>query len=327
MFAEAIFSIQNNTDFEKMALRIFRHQYINNQIYQRFCNLLGVTLNQIKKSQDIPHLPIEFFKQQKILSSIAPIQKTFTSSGTTGSQVSQHHVTNLAIYEESFNKAFEHFYGAIESYTVLALLPSYLERDGSSLVYMADQMIRDSKQPESGFYLNNLDVLAQKIKTLTAQNKKILLLGVSFALWELAEQFPMQLSPDTVVMETGGMKGRRKEITRNELHKIISGAFGIDQIHSEYGMTELLSQAYSTEKGIFRCPPWMRVNARDPEDALTKLKYGKTGGINIIDLANVNSCAFIATQDLGKIYADGRFEILGRFDHSDIRGCNLMALS
>ncbi|MDY8134974.1 acyl transferase [Aquimarina sp. 2201CG5-10] len=326
MLADSIFSIKNETDFEQLALRIFRHQYINNLTYQRFCNLLGITKTSINKITDIPYLPIEFFKHYKIVSTTSPIKQVFTSSGTTGSITSKHHVTDLNIYEASFNKGFEYFYGDIKEYTVLALLPSYLEREGSSLVYMVDHLIKASQTAESGFYLNDTEALISKLKQLTSKNKKIVLIGVSFALLDLVEQHSISLNPNTIVMETGGMKGRRKELIRPELHQILQKGFTISQIHSEYGMTELLSQAYSTGNGIFKCPPWMKTSIRSTEDPLSNLGNNKTGGINVIDLANINSCSFIATMDLGKVYNDGSFEILGRFDHSDIRGCNLMAL-
>lgn len=326
MLAETIFTIQNDQDFEKAALRVFQHQYINCKIYQRFCNLLGVTKSSIKNSRDIPFLPIEFFKQEKIVSSPSNIQQIFTSSGTTGSITSKHYVTNLNIYESSFRKGFQHFYGDIRDYTILALLPSYLEREGSSLVYMADKLIKESQEPKSGFYLDQTEKLVTMLKQLTKQGKKVLLIGVSFALLDLVENYDILLNEDTIIMETGGMKGRRKEMIRGQLHQILKKGFRVSKIHSEYGMTELLSQAYSKGDGIFYCPPWMKVSTRDTEDALTPLPSNKTGGVNIIDLANINSCSFIATQDLGKTYDNGSFEILGRFDHSDIRGCNLMAL-
>ncbi len=326
MLSETIFSIQNEPDFEKTALRIFNHQYINNYIYQRFCNLLGITKTSVKRIQDIPYLPIDFFKQEKIISNTSLIDKVFTSSGTTGSITSMHYVTDLAIYEKSFRKGFHHFYGDIKEYTVLALLPSYLEREGSSLVYMAEKLIQDSKHPESGFYLYETKKLVETLEKGLSENKKIVLLGVSFALLDLIENHKIELNDNVIVMETGGMKGRRKELIREELHLLLKNGFGVSKIHSEYGMTELLSQSYSKGDGIFYCPPWMKVSIRNPEDPLTNLGVNKTGGINIIDLANINSCSFIATQDLGKIRPDQSFEIIGRFDHSDIRGCNLMAL-
>ncbi|WP_299313470.1 acyl transferase [uncultured Aquimarina sp.] len=326
MLAETIFRIQNDQDFEKAALRVFQYQYVNCGIYQRFCNLLGITKSSVKNSRNIPFLPIEFFKREKIVTSSSNIQQIFTSSGTTGSITSKHYVTNLNIYESSFRKGFQYFYGNIKDYTILALLPSYLDREGSSLVYMADKLIKESQQPKSGFYLDQTEKLVAMLKQLTKQGEKVLLIGVSFALLDLIENYDIQLNDDTIIMETGGMKGRRKEMIRGQLHEILKKGFGVPKIHSEYGMTELLSQAYSKADGIFYCPPWMKVSTRDTEDALTLLPVNKTGGVNIIDLANINSCSFIATQDLGKTHDNGSFEILGRFDHSDIRGCNLMVL-
>nr|WP_062061602.1 acyl transferase [Aquimarina longa] len=326
MQSDLFFSIQNDTEFERSALSVFKHQYIYNTIYQRFCNLLGITKTSVKCIDDIPYLPIQFFKQEKIISTTEEVQKIFTSSGTTGNTTSKHYVSDLTVYENSFRKGFQYFYGDITNYIVLALLPSYLERDGSSLVYMAEKLILDSNNSESGFYLHDTKKLIQTLKQLISKEKKVLLLGVSFALLDLIEDYDIKLNDRVVVMETGGMKGRRKEIIREELHQILKDGFKISKIHSEYGMTELLSQAYSKGDGIFYCPPWMKVSIRNPEDALTPSGVNKTGGINIIDLANLNSCSFLATQDLGKINDNGSFEILGRFDHSDIRGCNLMAL-
>ncbi len=326
MLSETIFSIQNSSDFEKIALQVFNHQYINNKTYQRFCNLLGITKNSVKKANNIPFLPIEFFKQEKIVSTPSSIKKVFSSSGTTGSITSKHYVSDLNVYEKSFRKGFHFFYGDITEYIVLALLPSYIEREGSSLIYMTEKLIQESKHTESGFYLNDTQKLVHTLQHLISQNKKVILLGVSFALLDLIENHTIKLNENVIVMETGGMKGRRKEMIRKELHETLKKGFDVSQIHSEYGMTELLSQAYATSNGIFQTPPWMKISIRNPEDPLTMLGINKTGGINIIDLANINSCSFIATQDLGKIYADHSFEVIGRFDHSDIRGCNLMAL-
>lgn len=320
-----IFKIQTAQQFEDMALKIFKFQFENNAVYRSFCDLLYKHPADVKAISDIPFLPIQFFKSHEVLSSKKPVEKVFSSSGTTGSITSKHLVTDLGLYEDSYSAGFTHFYNTIEDYVVLALLPSYLERDGSSLIYMVNDLIKKSNRPESGFYLNNLEDLAKTLEQLEARKQKTILIGVSFALLDLVEQFQFQLN-HTIVMETGGMKGRRKEIIRQELHTILSAGFGISKIHSEYGMTELLSQAYSKGDGIFECPPWMKILTRDTEDALTLQQPNKTGGINIIDLANLNSCAFIATQDLGKVYTNGRFEIIGRFDNSDIRGCNLMAL-
>ena len=325
MDTNAIFNIQTETEFENLAIQIFKFQFENNRVYRSFCDLLYIHPSDVKSLKDIPFLPIQFFKSHSVLSSKESVQTTFTSSGTTGSNTSKHLVTNLEIYEQSFKKGFEHFYGAIEDYVVLALLPSYLERSGSSLIYMVDAFIKQSNHTESGFYLNNLSELKDRLTTVDSQGKKVLLIGVSFALLDLVEAHQFQLK-NTIIMETGGMKGRRKELVRDELHAILKQGFGVDAIHSEYGMTELLSQAYSKGNGIFNCPNWMRIVTRDTEDALTLQPTGKAGGINVIDLANINSCSFIATQDLGRVYQNNSFEIIGRFDTSDIRGCNLMVL-
>lgn len=322
---EQIFNIQNEGDFLHTTLQVFQFQYQNNFVYQKFCDLLKVKPEQVKSLAEIPFLPIEFFKSHQILSSTEKIEETFTSSGTTGNLTSKHLVTDLSLYEKSFIKAFESFYGPIEDYTTLALLPAYLERKGSSLIYMANYFIEHSNHPESGFYLNELDELATLLKKLDAEGKKILLIGVSFALLNLVEKHQFNLK-NTTIMETGGMKGRRKEMIRKELHQILKKGFGVKNIHSEYGMTELLSQAYSQGNGIFHCPKHMQLLIRDTEDALSYVPDEKTGGINVIDLANLNSCSFIATQDLGKKINKNAFEILGRFDNSDIRGCNLMVL-
>ncbi|WP_425076705.1 acyl transferase [Psychroserpens sp. S379A] len=320
-----IFSIASEESFTEVALKVFKFQFENNPVYRSFCDLLYKHPSDITCVEDIPFLPIQFFKSHQVLSSTSNIQTTFTSSGTTGSTTSKHHITNLNLYKESFRKGFQQFYGNIEDYVILALLPSYLERQGSSLVYMVNDMITQSKHPESGFYLDNISELKEQLISLDSNGQKVLLIGVSFALLDLVEAYKFQLK-HTIVMETGGMKGRRKEIIRDELHSILKKGFGVDSIHSEYGMTELLSQAYSKGNGIFKCPNWMKVLTRDPEDALTLQKRQKTGGINIIDLANLNSCSFIATQDLGRVATNNSFEIIGRFDASDVRGCNLMVL-
>lgn len=321
----AIFSISSEDQFYDLALKIFNFQFENNSVYRSFCDLLYKHPSDVKHIEDIPFLPIQFFKSHKVISSNSEVQSTFTSSGTTGSITSKHYITNLSVYEQSFRNGFEQFYGNIEDYVILALLPSYLERKGSSLVYMVNDMIQHSKHPESGFYLDNITALKEQLISLDAKGQKVLLIGVSFALLDLVEAHQFQLN-HTIIMETGGMKGRRKELIRDELHAILKTGFGVNAIHSEYGMTELLSQAYSKGHGIFECPNWMKILTRDPEDALTLQKHQKTGGINVIDLANINSCSFIATQDLGRVSTDGSFEIIGRFDSSDVRGCNLMVL-
>ncbi|MFH4966838.1 acyl transferase [Gaetbulibacter sp. M240] len=320
-----IFKIKNNHDFETKALEIFNYQFENNRVYRSFCDLLYRHPGDVKRLEDIPFLPIQFFKSHDVLSSKSKVSHTFTSSGTTGANPSKHLITDINIYENSFNLGFKKFYGDISDYVILGLLPSYLERKGSSLIYMVNSLITQSGHPESGFYLNNLEQLKNTLQNLDTSGKKVLLIGVSFALLDLVENYRFQLN-NTIVMETGGMKGYRKELIREELHNTLKQGFGVSVIHSEYGMTELLSQAYSQGNGIFHTPNWMRIITRDTEDALALQEPEKTGGINIIDLANVNSCSFIATQDLGKVYGDGTFEIIGRFDNSDIRGCNLMVL-
>jgi hypothetical protein len=323
MAFQDIFAVSGRKQFEKLALKMFRYQHAGNAVYREFCDLLGTDPAQVKSIESIPFLPIEFFKSREVVTGNADPQIVFTSSGTTGPATSRHLVSEISVYEESFRNAFAQFYGNIEGYAVLALLPSYLEREGSSLIYMVEDLIARSNHPDSGFYLHDLDALAAKLKALDSAGQNVLLIGVTYALLDLIENHSFSLR-HAIVMETGGMKGRRKEMIREELHRVLCDGFGLKSIHSEYGMTELLSQAYSLGNGIFQCPDWMRILARDTEDAQSYVGFCKTGGINVIDLANVNSCAFIATQDLGKCYADGTFEVLGRFDNSDIRGCNLM---
>ena len=312
-------------NFAKQALKVFRYQYENVAVYREFCDYLGKNTANVSRIQDIPFMPISFFKDQTVIAQGYEPEVVFSSSGTTGSVTSRHAVADISLYEASFSQAFSRFYGNPESYVILGLLPSYLERGGSSLVYMVDHLIKASGHPDSGFYLNNLDELVDKLEELDQSGQNVLLIGVTYALLDLIERKQFNLS-NTFVMETGGMKGRRREMIRAELHEQLCDGFGVSSIHSEYGMTELLSQAYSRGEGIFECPPWMDIIIRDPEDPLTLIEAGKSGGINVIDLANIHSCSFIATQDLGRKYADGSFEVLGRFDHSDIRGCNLMVL-
>lgn len=323
--SQDIFSISNGKQFEKIALKIFRFQYESNSVYREFCELLKIEKGSVKSLQQIPFLPIQFFKSHDIVSSSEPIQEIFTSSGTTGMITSKHLITDVYLYEKSYRNAFSDFYGNIEDYAVLALLPSYLERSGSSLIYMVKDLIELSNNSNSGFYLNNYDELISKLIELDSSGQNVILIGVTYALLDLIEKQKFQLK-NTIIMETGGMKGKRKEIIREELHEILCEGFGVSSIHSEYGMTELLSQAYSLGNGIFECPNWMNILIRDTEDALSYVNTGKTGGINVIDLANINSCSFIATQDLGKKYSNNTFEVLGRFDNSDIRGCNLMVM-
>jgi hypothetical protein len=321
-----IFELKSDDDFNALALKVFNYQFLYNVPYHQYLSALNVNIVDITHYSQIPFLPIEFFKSQQVLTkSLTNNAICFSSSGTTAQITSKHYVSDVLLYEASFTKCFQQFYGNIKDYCVLALLPNYLERKESSLVHMFNKLIKDSHHKLSGFYLNNLQDLAQTIKLLKQTNHKTLLLGVTYALLDLAEM-NVELTDNFIVMETGGMKGRRKELIKDELHDILKSKFKVSSIHSEYGMTELLSQAYSNNNGIFKCPPWMKVLVRDVNDPFSYVQNKKTGGLNIIDLANVNSCSFIETKDLGKINEDFDFEILGRFNDSDIRGCNLMAM-
>lgn len=317
--------IDNVTDatFESTALAVFRYQVQNNPLYQEFINLLGLSVEAVTKMQQIPFLPIQFFKYHTIKTKEWLPEATFTSSGTTLQNPSKHYVRSLDWYNQCAFKAFEQVYGALEDYVVLALLPSYLERQGSSLVFMAEQFIQRSQHPSSGFFLYNTDELMEVLGACQIKKQRVLLLGVTYALLDLAKDYPQALK-NVVVMETGGMKGKRAEMTKDTIHEILKRAFELDAIHSEYGMTELLSQAYSKGGGIFQPSPTMRVLIRETTDPFHILSTQKTGGINIIDLANIDSCSFIATDDLGRCYEDGTFRVLGRFDASDLRGCNLL---
>ncbi len=319
-----ILDISTAGELTDAALEVFEYQYINNQIYKEFADHLGKHPGKVRSLDEIPYLPVEFFRKYSIISGKGQHEIIFGSSGTTGTKPSRHYVTDLSLYEASFVRSFSRFYGDPHDYILIALLPSYTEREGSSLVYMADSLIRLTGHPLSGFYMGQHGSVTSAIKQSKEQGRKIILLGVSFALLDLAEKEAPDLS-GVIVMETGGMKGRRKEIIREELHNILKEKFRVGAIHSEYGMTELLSQAYSSGEGLFRCPPWMKILVRDPHDPLSVYtETGLTGGVNIVDLANINSCSFLSTGDLGKINDSGTFEILGRFDSSDIRGCNLM---
>lgn len=313
----------SETGFKAAALATFRHQFEHNPVYRSYCDLLTIDPAEITQLSKIPFLPIDFFKQKEVKSFKGKAECVFTSSGTTGEIPSRHFVQSLKHYENSFQECFQQFYGPIENFVVLALLPSYLERKGSSLVYMADNFIGKSKHPESDFYLNDLEKLYQQLLALEERVQKTILFGVSFALLDFVERYTLQLN-HTIVMETGGMKGRRKELIRAELHQKLKAGFGVEQIHSEYGMTELLSQAYATENGIYKCPSWMKVLAREITDPFHLLPPNRNGLLNIIDLANWDSCSFIATDDLGLVHEDGCFQVMGRLDHSAIRGCNLM---
>lgn len=323
MHTTGLFLDYRTEDFLKKSLEVFRYQAKNIPVYKEFLERISCEVDTVDSLEEIPFLPISFFKTHKVIVAKEVPQKIFLSSRTTGNEPSKHYISDLSLYDKSYKKSFEHFFGDAQNYTILALLPSYLEQGDSSLVYMVSDLIKQTKKPDSGFYLRNYDVLIAKLKKLEASGEKVLLLGVSYALLDLLEMQSFQLE-NCLIMETGGMKGRRKELIKSELHDILKKGFGVSKIYSEYGMTELLSQAYSMGNGLYETPPWMKILIREVEDPFTLLPKGKTGGINIIDLANINSCSFIATQDLGKLHENGKFEILGRFDNSDIRGCNLM---
>lgn len=326
MDVNQIFNIKSDKDFESLCFKVFEYQYENCKVYQKFCKLLNKNPANVSLIKSIPFLPIEFFKKYQILSCQQLVQKVFTSSGTTGQQTSKHHITDIELYQRNFCQIFQSQYGLIEDYAILALLPSYLEREGSSLIYMVNHLIKKTRHPDSGFFLDDLSRLKETLLKLEAKKQKTLLIGVSFALLDFVETYNLRLN-HTIVMETGGMKGRRKEITRDELHERLSKGFGVKHIHSEYGMTELLSQAYSKADGVFNLPPTMKVFIRDPEDPLHIFEsFKKTGGINVIDLANINSCSFIATQDLGQSVKKNKLKIMGRFDYSEVRGCNLLTI-
>lgn len=317
-----IFQNHNKKQFESIAISLFQYQVTNNLIYKEFVNLLGINPIKIDKIKDIPFLPISFFKTHQVKTLNFIPETSFLSSATTGKKQSEHFVKNIKTYEDSFLNGFQNVYGAINKLKIFGLLPAYLEREGSSLVYMVNKMIEKSPFKESGFFLNDFEDLREKITQSEKENQPYLLIGVSFALLDFAEKHKLNLK-NAIIMETGGMKGRRKEITRVELHNTLKFAYGVQQIHSEYGMTELLSQVYAKENGIFKTPPWVKVFVRETNDPLSTLQYGR-GGLNIIDLANKDSCAFIATEDLGNLYPSGDFEVLGRFDNAEVRGCNLM---
>lgn len=320
----------NEQDREGLALEIFRFQYQSTAIYREYINALGINPRSVNRVSDIPFLPIRFFKSHAVQAGAFEPALIFESSGTTGSINSRHLVKDAGLYKESFTLGFERFYGPASGWCIIGLLPSYLERQNSSLVYMVNELIRLSGHPQSGFYLNEYEKLAAVLSDLEKQAQPVLLIGVTFGLLDFAETGNLPALRHTTVMETGGMKGRRRELVRQEVHDLLSGAFTIPLIHSEYGMTELLSQAYSKGNGLFSCPPWMQVLVRDEADPLSILQPGQahpiSGAVNIIDLANVHSCSFIATDDAAKVYPDGSFEILGRLDNSDIRGCSLMAI-
>lgn len=317
-FSEKIFSISSDAEFEAAALELFRRQAEQCPPYSEYISLLGVNPAEVNRVEDIPFMPIEFFKWRDVYCGEGEPEKVFTSSNTGGTVASRHMMQSLALYEQAFTRAFEQFYGASEGWSIYGLLPNYLQREGSSLVYMVDRLI--ARCGSGGFYLDEYEKL---IADMAADAKPKILLGVSYALWDLAEQYAPKLD-NTIVMETGGMKGQREELPKSEFHKILTEAFGVEKIHSEYGMAELTSQAYSSGDGVFRAPAWMRVVVRDVNNPLKMLPAGSRGAVSIIDLANISSCAFIATQDVGRTFADGSFMIEGRLSGADIRGCNLL---
>ena len=320
---EKIFNIQNHSDFKKQCLDIYHFQYQNNYVYQNYCNMIcenPININDINK---IPFLPISFFKTKKILS-VDKFEKVFYSSGTTTKSRSKHFISDLKLYQESFINNFRLNYGDINQYTIIALLPNYYENKDSSLIYMVERLIKLTKSNESGFYLDDYSKLSKKLIELEIKNnRKTILIGVPYALLDLIDFNQFRLN-NTIIMETGGMKGKRKEMVRKELHEKLKLGFGVKKIHSEYGMTELLSQAYSKGDGVFKTASWMKVFIRDINDAQNLDFNKKSGAINIIDLANYNSCSFIATDDMGKLVNDDEFEVIGRIDNSDVRGCNLL---
>ena len=313
-----IFNIDSQEQFRSCALELFRFQAKRCEPYRRYIELLGIDPAEVSKVEDIPFLPIELFKSCDVYCGDTAPEIIFTSSNTGSTVASRHLMASLETYREAFTRAFEQFYGRAEQWSIYGLLPNYLEREGSSLVYMVDTLIK--RCGSGGFYLNNYE---QLIEDIERDPKPKILLGVSYALWDVAERYAPKLK-DTIIMETGGMKGRREELSKSELHKILCEGFGVESIHSEYGMAELTSQAYSKGEGIFYAPRWMRVMVRDVNDPFDHAPQGMRGGIDIIDLANTSSCAFIQTQDIGRVMEDGGFMIEGRIAGSDIRGCNLL---
>ena len=318
---DSIFNIQNESQFNENALKAFNYQMNENPIYASYANKI-LKDKSPKNIYEIPYMPVSFFKNEQIICKGKKVEKIFLSSGTTGNH-SKHLISNIALYEKSYLKTFELFYGDITKYCILSLLPNYREREGSSLIYMVDDLISKSKNPKSGFFLNNYEKLTEIMYKLEKKGQPTILFGINNSLLDLAKKFPQKLT-HTIIIETGGSKGGKKEMLKEELHQKLKNSFSLNSIHSEYGMTELLSQSYSNKNGIFQSPPWKKVLIRDINDPLTIIKNNNTGGINIIDLANIYSCPFIATEDLGKVFKDGTFVILGRFNNSDLRGCNLL---
>ena len=321
---EEIFRVTDDKSFEMLALEIFRFQSAGCPVYREYLGLLGVSPEKVDSLYSIPFMPISFFRDHTVLTGEGPAAKVFLSSGTTGVRQSRHHLKDPAIYDRSLEEGFRLFYGDPSQYAVMGLLPSYLEREGSSLIYMVNRLMQLSGNDMGGFFLSDHAALLRSVDRARGAGVKVLLIGVTFALLDLAEEQPRDLS-DLIVMETGGMKGRRREMIREEVHEILMKAFGVSSVHSEYGMTEMLSQAWSAGGGLFNAPPWMKVLIRDSHDPADHTdEPGAAGGISVIDLANLWSCSFIATADLGRMHPGGQFEVQGRFDEADIRGCNLL---
>jgi len=324
--AQQVFSVNEHHQFEQLALNIFNFQYRNNPVYRSYCDVLKIDATAVNSLLQIPFLPISFFKSHNVYCETNSIKSiTFESSGTTGMQPSRHFVADVGLYEQSFRQTFNEFYGPVQDYCIIGLLPSYLERQHSSLVYMVNDLIKASSHPQSGFYLYDFERLATTLTALETGQQKTILFGVTYALLDFAEQYPIPLRYTTII-ETGGMKGRKQELLREEVHGVLKKSFSTPVIHSEYGMTELLSQAYAQANGLFQAASWMRVLLRAEDDPFSITQNPGTGGINVIDLANLYSCAFIATEDVGRLHIDGHFEVLGRFDHAEVRGCSLLVL-
>lgn len=324
-YRDRIFNIKHPEEFEDIAIEVFHYQVQHNPVYRQFTEKLGIEINGVQRIEEIPFLPVEFFRNHTVITGSREAVMVFESTGTTGMVKSRHYITDPSLYDESLLRGFKLFYGDPRNYLFAALLPSYLERPNSSLIYMVNKLIDSGADERSRFFERGSWKLIDTLKLAAGEGKKVMLIGVSFALLDLAEKFSSDLS-GIIIVETGGMKGRRKEITREELHNILIESFNVPAIHSEYGMTELLSQAWSQGKGKFSSPPWMKILVRELNDPLSvSAAPGKAGAINVIDLANINSCSFIATGDIGRLQSDGAFEVLGRYDHSETRGCNLMA--
>jgi len=320
---ERIFSINDPLEFNALCIDLFHYQYSCNPVYQQFVDGLARDTRDVHHYSQIPFLPVSFFRTHRVSCTATEEAVVFESSGTTGTQPGRHYISDFKLYEESFSRGFHRFFGPVSRYCIFALLPSYLERGNSSLVYMVERLRWKSDQDFGGFYLHETEQLKRDVERATREGKQVILFGVTFALLDLAAMGEWNI-PGVIIVETGGMKGRRKELTREELHSILIRQLGVPSVYSEYGMTELLSQAWSKGEGVYQCPPWMKILISDPNDPLSLLEERRVGGINIIDLANLDSCAFIATRDLGRTFPDGSFEVLGRFDDSDIRGCSLL---